>query len=98
MKLIDTLLKPAVIGMITIIAGVSIIKGCQSMTKTQEGWDGNAPAADGWDGNKPKPAIHAIAAPLPLPTQDCHPNGCGYIDFDAHPELIGGGLVYEPVN
>lgn len=93
MKLIDTLLKPAVIGMITIIAGVSIIKGCQSMTKTQEGWDVKAPA-----GITKQPAIHAIAAPLPLPTQDCHPNGCGHIDFDAHPELIGGGLVYEPVN
>ena len=40
----------------------------------------------------------AIAAPLPLPTQGCHPNGCGYIDFEKHPELAGGAIVYEPTN
>ena len=37
-----------------------------------------------------------VAQPLPLPTQDCDPRGCGLIDFEQHPELIGGGLVYEP--
>ncbi len=37
-----------------------------------------------------------VAQPMPLPTQDCDPRGCGLIDFEQHPELIGGGLVLEP--
>ncbi len=37
----------------------------------------------------------AIAHHENTATQECNPDyGC--IDFDAHPELIGGGLVYEP--
>lgn len=32
------------------------------------------------------------AAEMP---QECDPRGCGFIDFDAHPELIGGGIVLE---
>lgn len=32
------------------------------------------------------------------PLEPCPLPGCGYIDFDANPDLIGGGIVYEPTN
>lgn len=29
---------------------------------------------------------------------ECPQEGCGFIDFDKNPELIGGGLVLEPTD
>ena len=38
-----------------------------------------------------------VKADLPPPDADCPKEGCGFIDFDANPELIGAGMVDEPV-
>lgn len=74
--------KSAATALIAGIAGIAILKGCTAAEIIK-------PLNTQQD---------AIAAPLPLPTHGCHPNGCGYIDFEKHPELAGGAIVYEPTN
>ena len=82
-KQMKTLSKSALYLFLTTSAALFVMKGCANQPEYI----------------KPlQTEDQAIAAPLPLPTQGCDPNGCGYIDFEKHPELAGGGIVYEPVN
>lgn len=75
--------KPIATSVITLITAIAILKiGQHTPTTTPN----------------TTPTQQPITEILPPPTQECSKNGCGYIDFDSNPQLIGGAIVYEPEN